>query len=380
MNSSRTIYSKCRGSYWLERSLIADDLINQTRIERKISIQSLSEHSDDREAWYKSDEAKKLLMREGVLRTEKRLFIQQAERVTCDDLPTRESRRWFMHFFTRSPNGLGVIGGRRDTTVQGNFRKCLIEAQNAKHPNHVKNKLLWCPITCTWTHQEFTTAAHIFPWKHGQETMTKIFGPGSEHEMFSAKNGIVMSTLAETRMDKGLFVIVPLINDESAEEVNAWHKSGPKRYQLRVLDKNNSLMQEEIPGSDPKMEWADLDGQELQFRSEHRPRARYLYYCYCVSMLRRCHHQGKHEEILKDYLGRKFWGIPGAYLRRSYLLAFVKEIGAQDILDGVEERDEEDDGEDPAALVVANEQIRSAYRPRRDVTTIKWQRRSSEDD
>lgn len=64
-----------------------------------------------------------------------------------------------------------------------------------------------------------------------------------------------MSTLAETRMDKGLFVIVPLVNDESAEEVKAWHKSDPKRYQLRVLDKNNSLMQEEIPGADPKMEW-----------------------------------------------------------------------------------------------------------------------------
>lgn len=72
-------------------------------------------------------------------------------------------------------------------------------------------------------------------------------------------------------------------------------------------------------------------------------------------MLRRCHHQGKHEEILKDHLGRKFWGTPGAYLRRSYLLAFVEEIGAQDILDGAEERDEEDDGEDPAALVVVNE-------------------------
>ena len=318
-------------------------------------------------------------MREGVLRTEKRLFVQQADRVTCDELPTRESRRWFMHFFTRSPNGLAVTGGRRDKTVQGNFRFSLIEAQNAKHPNHVKNKSLWCPVTCTWVHQELTTAAHIFPWKHGQETMTKIFGPGSEHEMFSAKNGILMSILAETRMDKGL-VIVPFVNDKSAAEVDAWHKSALKRYQVRVLDKDHSLMQGEIPWSDPKMEWADLDGHELQFRSEHRPRARYLYYSYCVSMLRRSHHQGKQEEILKDHLGRKFWGTPGAYLRRSYLLAFVEEIGSQDILDGAEERGEEDNGEDPAALVVANEQIRSAYRPRRDVTTIKWQKRSSEYD
>lgn len=51
-----------------------------------------------------------------------------------------------------------------------------------------------------------------------------------------------------------------------------------------------------------------------------------------------------------------------------YLLAFVEEIRSQDILDGAEEGAEEDNGEDPAALVVANEQIRSTYRPRRNVT------------
>lgn len=150
-------------------------------------MQSLSEYSGERQAWYKSDAAKELLMREGVLCTEKRLFVQQADRATCDELPTRESRRWFMHFFTRSPKGLAVTGGRRDTTVQGNFCFSLIEAQNAKHPDHVKNKSLWCPVTCTWVHRKTTTGACIFPWKHGQETMIKIFGSGSEHELFAAK-------------------------------------------------------------------------------------------------------------------------------------------------------------------------------------------------
>lgn len=159
--------------------------------------------------------------------------------------------------------------------------------------------------------------------------------------------------------------------------MNAWHESNPKRYKVRVLDKDHKLMEGEIPGSDSTMDWADLDGQELRFRSEHRPQAQYLYYSYCVSMLRRSHHQGKHEEIPKDHLGRKFWGTPGAYLQRSYLLAFVEEIEAQDLLDGAEERGEEDNGADPAALIVANGQIRSAYRPRRDVTTIEWHKKSS---
>lgn len=188
-----------------------------------------------------------------------------------------------------------------------------------------------------------------------------------------------MSTMAEARMEKGLFVIVPFANDESEAEVKAWHESSPKRYKLRVLDETDKMMKESIPGTDTKIKWTDLDGRELQFRSNHRPRARYLYYSYCVSMLRRSHHQGHHETILQDHLGRKFWGTPGAYMRQTYLLAFVEEIGAQDLLDGAEEG--EGNGEaDPTALVVANEQIRSACRPRQDVSTIEWHKKSSTSD
>lgn len=64
-------------------------------------------------------------------------------------------------------------------------------------------------------HKIMTTAAHIFPWKQGQETMTKIFGEEAKHEMFSINNGLLMSTPAENKLDKGLFVIVPSANDES---------------------------------------------------------------------------------------------------------------------------------------------------------------------
>ena len=235
---------------------------------------------------------------------------------------------------------------------------------------------LWCPIIGDWVHKKMTTAAHIFPWKQGQETMTKIFGEEAKHEMFSIANGLLMSTLAENRMDKGLFVIVPSANDESEKDVREWHLSHPKRYKIRVLDKNHKDMLELIPGSNPKTNWAQLDGRELQFLSDHRPRARYLYYAYCVAILRRAHHQGEHEHILKDHLGRKFWGTPGLYLRRAYLLAFVEEIGADDLMDGAEEAEEDVVETDPAALLSANDKIRSGYRPRGDVYTIEWEKRS----
>lgn len=360
----------------MAHSKVVGKQIAKTQLERKISIQSLAESSDEQaRAWYKTEAAIDSINRESALHTQKRLLLKQAERVTSDNPSTKESRRWFMHIFTRCPNGLGVVGGRSDTTVQENFRKELIIAQKAEHPNFETEASLWCPIIRDWVHRVLTTAAHIFPWKQGQDTMAKIFGQEAEHEMFSINNGLLMSTVAEKKMDKGLFVIVPYAKGESETDVREWHRSHPKRYKTRVLDKGHKEMLEVIPGSNPKINWAKLDGRELEFLSGHRPRTRYLYYAYCVAMLRRAHHQGEHEHILKDHLGRKFWGTPGPYLRRAYLLAFVEEIGADDLMDRAEEG-EEDIETDPAALLAANDKIRSAHRPRGDMFTVEWQRKS----
>lgn len=349
-------------------------MIVKTQLERKISLQRLQESGERVEPWFESEAAKELLKVERVLQTDNRLFMKQAERLKYDPLPTKESRRSFMQWFTRSPNGLGVAGGRRDTSMQGNFRKSLVKAQDANHPEK-EMASHWCPIIRSWVHNKSSTAAHIFPWKHGQEIMTRIFGSESANEMFSINNGILMSTLAESRMDKGFFVIVPCVNDESESDVKAWHESNPKRYKVRVLEENDKLMREFIPGSEPRKQWFRLDGQELIFRSNHRPRARYLYYHYCYSMLHRSHHHKEHENILKDHLGRNFWGTPGAYLRKCYLLAFVEEIGAVDLLDGATDRDKDKEA-DPTALIAANEQIRLSCRPRGHASTIEWRKRA----
>lgn len=103
-----------------------------------------------------------------------------------------------------------------------------------------------------------------------------------------------------------------------------------KRYEVRVLDKDHKLMEREIPASDLKKNWSGQIQTDMSSDSEASiVLERDIYITTIVlSMLRRSHHQGKHEVILKDHLGRKFWGTPGAYLRRSYLLAFVEEIGA----------------------------------------------------
>ena len=74
-----------------------------------------------------------------------------------------------MHTFMRCPNGLRVVGGRRDTTVLGNFRKELIIAQKAELASFETEASLWCPIIRDWVYKDRTAAAHIFPWKQARD-------------------------------------------------------------------------------------------------------------------------------------------------------------------------------------------------------------------
>jgi hypothetical protein len=183
-------------------------------------------------------------------------------------------------------------------------------------------------------------AAHIFPYQHGQYIMNEIFaGESSEegglNELFSPRNGMMLSSVAEERFDKFLFVIVPLVDDDNdPRQIQAWHASGVKRYRIRVVEKKDSSMTVRYSEGHTRT-WAELDGREVAFRTSARPRARYLYYHYCIAMLRRAWHRSGHATtVLRDELGRKFWGTPGPYLRKKCLLAFVGEIGNDEFLEG----------------------------------------------
>lgn len=84
-----------------------------------------------------------------------------------------------MQLFTTSPSGLGVSTGmgRRDTSVQSNFRKALIEASDAAHQT---DEAVWCSVLSKWVVADYSTAAHLFSCKHGQEMMSAIFGREKE--------------------------------------------------------------------------------------------------------------------------------------------------------------------------------------------------------
>ena len=201
------------------------------------------------------------------------------------------------------------------------------------------------------------TATHIFSYSHGQKLMNASYGTENENEICSPFNGLLLVTEVEEMFDRGYIVIVPLVENESSEHaLQNWHASEPKRYKVRIVDPEAKKMQESPPLSLDKR-WRDLDHQELAFLGDHRPRARYIYFHYCVTILRRSHHQSEHTKILRDELGKKFWGAPGPYLRRKFLLAFVEEMGHAELLEGAHQVDDEDQEPDDLVLATANEAI-----------------------
>lgn len=315
--------------------------------------------------WVKTQEARKLFEQEKSYVSEQRIYSRQAQELKI--LPGQKQknmRRAFMQLFTTSPSGLGVSTGmgRRDTSEQSNFRKALIEASNAAHPT---DESVWCPVLSKWIVADYSTAAHLFSYKHGQAMMDAIFGreKGSDPEIFSPRNGMIMETRAEKKFDRGLFTIMPLVSDEPSEaEMAAWHASDPKRYKIRIIDPKAPGMSAKIDPGDPRI-WNDLEGKELSFRNNFRPRARYLYFVYCCTMLR-CSWQDQ-KRALKGELGRKYWGTGERFMRKSMLIAFVEEMGHQyeHLLEGAKEHGgSEDDEPIETALLAGTARIRESWK------------------
>lgn len=293
---------------------------------------------------------------------EKKLYEKQAARLRDAAMDNGPRARRYIELFSKLTNGSEDSSGPQSIAEQRCFRQKTIVAYNAKQP-HPLSEDLWCPVLCNYFSPSAMTVAQIFSYRHGQKLMSEIFGTeGLENELFSPYNSVLMIAEAEERFRKGLFVIVPSIKNESSEEVRQWKASEPKSYKIRVVDRKAHQMTR-LPTGWLEKRWNDLDGRELEFRSDHRPRPQYLYFHYCVTMLRRSWYHSEHETVLQDRLGKKFWGMPSPYLRRRQLLALAEEIGNDGVLEGAEneahyENVDQDDESDQIVLTAANDAVR----------------------
>lgn len=161
------------------------------------------------------------------------------------------------------------------------------------------------------------TASHIFSYRHGQQTMSAIFG--TEHsELFHPRNGILIHNEIESKFEIGLFAIVPDIPDDPAiEQVIQWQEQEPKEYKLKIIDRDPAKLNKVIPELG-ETTWGDLDGKKLEFRSEFRPRARYLYWNFCLQILRLAFKERHQGSILREKdSGSHSGGLPANTLKKT---------------------------------------------------------------
>lgn len=159
--------------------------------------------------------------------------------------------------------------------------------------------------------------------------MDAIFGKTKEPELFSPKNGLIISELIEKVFDSGFLVIVPQLPERPTKaQVAEWLVQKPRGYMTRIIDPTSKLFDQKI-SLGKEMRYKDLDKRPLKFRNNFRPAARYLYFHYCLQILRRAWKQPVEQSklALKNEVGKMYWGTPGRYLPRNMLLAFVEELG-----------------------------------------------------
>jgi hypothetical protein len=196
---------------------------------------------------------------------------------------------------------------------------------------------------------------------HGQDVMDSIFGVMETPELFSPLNGMILSQVIEKKFDKGFIVIVPrLPNYPSQPQIALWNLSNPKEYKIRILDLTSPEVDEAVSsGSD--LTWRDLDGTDVEFRNTFRPRARYLYFHYCIQIIRRAWRaEKKAADHLEKEFGKGYWGSIGTYLPKSMLLAFAEELGHgyDKLLEGGEDDEATANQEDKNILLaVASSQV-----------------------
>jgi HNH endonuclease len=196
-------------------------------VARKISLRDFNGLESN---WKNGEEAKSIFEQIHSHEVQKMICTQRSEEPVERK---RSIRSTFMKLFTTSKMGLAIKdtgAGKRNRKDQINFRTEIINSYASRHE---KQDWLWCPILGEWLHSKHTTAAHLFAYMHGQDTMDAIFGKTKTPELFSARNGLLVSSLVEDIFDLGKLVLIPDLPDKpSAIDMGVWMMKRPRDYKF----------------------------------------------------------------------------------------------------------------------------------------------------
>ncbi|KAI9775410.1 MAG: hypothetical protein M1816_005938 [Peltula sp. TS41687] len=208
---------------------------------------------------------------------------------------------------------------KRSRAMQANMRREAIEVYSAL-PREGEKEMPpkdWarCTLTGKYYMSPLVKAAHIVPASIGVEIASYIFGAEAGARLFSADNCLMLYYMIEQAFDNANLVFVPV--DPNARPILRWKAA--------LINEDARQQQLGIPEY-PTL--GHLDGKELEFRTNHRPAARFLYYHFIVSLLRcRQYDRTGWQDAWTRYRTRTPWPTPCPYLRRSMLLTLARATG-----------------------------------------------------
>lgn len=339
---------KAKGSlgaeFWSQAKEITEQELRFHKLKHKRSFHEFVSTGGKKESWRDNQEARTLREEKKSLELRLRCVERQMKTLLTpvDNGMIHISRRWFMELFTAAPTSKGGVAagdvagqGQRDGGQQSSFRKKIIEFYGSAGGVEAPGEF-WCPIMAEFLPKDQMGAAHIFPYSAGQEAMDNLFGRiKGRSEMFEPENGLLISKVAEKNISLGFMAIVPNIPDGPTKEEQAeWNDAKIKSYKIEVINVKAKGAQLRMPplwndSDGNRLHWSSQHGKVLQFKNDFRPRARYLWWQWAISHLRKIWQDLSEHQVpeFKQH-NQPYWGTVGSYVRSGPLSALAEEMGA----------------------------------------------------
>ncbi|RFN52328.1 hypothetical protein FIE12Z_3398 [Fusarium flagelliforme] len=203
------------------------------------------------------------------------------------------------------------------SSAQGLFET---EMAQSYSPNSPFSRKRWDPVLHTWRQSK---AVQLFSPKNASKA-DAIFGEGAANEIYTPHNGLFLHEMVEHALTKGYIAIVP---DGKLD--------GLINYKVVVLDKQCREVQRWIGRSDVDgfKRYIDLDERQLRFKTDARPKMRYVWWTYLNAVLRTFYWADSYSDY--GNINRcqevrwldSYWKHHGPFAKRNQLMWFVRGSG-----------------------------------------------------
>ncbi|KAI1170506.1 hypothetical protein F4777DRAFT_594866 [Nemania sp. FL0916] len=212
---------------------------------------------------------------------------------------------------SREPSGsILTMKKTHGPSKQDQWWRAIIKAYGAGYKDR---DFVWCPITQQYEYYRAIKATHIVRHSVGEPAAIHLFGPpdDSDGHIWSTRNGIPLTKLYWEMLDDGKIAIIPTQDGDLVVVVlDEAERAKPSRPSARY------------PTGQA------LHGRILKFLNHHRPKLRYLYFCFAMNLLRR--QRFEVDGWWKDHIGyadTPFAPTPGRWVRETTLRELAIRIG-----------------------------------------------------